>query len=250
MASPPPRLLSSEADRCPAAMLSFLRSRWREENFFTYAAQNHGIDKICDHAAEIETNTKLIANPARKASNARVRDAEKVLVRAREADAVMLADPVIPASDKNARVIAAVEEEIAQAAQKLAAAKRNRDAIPAKLPANVIDPTAQLALLRVGRRGLQMVPRLLAHHGEHWLASHLNAYPRDDDEYRAITRQTILRGLAGTINYTPRQITVELDTPAAPRVARALGLLIEEINATPPSLPGDTRPITYRLATI
>ena len=95
-----------------------------------------------------------------------------------------------------------------------------------------------------------MVPRPLAHNAEHWLASHLNAYLRDDDEYRAITRQTIIRGLAGTINYTPRQITVELDTPAAPRVARALGLLIEEINATPPSLPGDTRPITYRLATI
>jgi hypothetical protein len=36
-----------------------------------------------------------------------------------------------------------------------------------------------------------------------------------------------------------------------PRVAlaRALALLLEEINATPPCLPGDTRPITYRLTT-
>ncbi len=30
---------------------------------------------------------------------------------------------------------------------------------------------------------------------------------------------------------------------------RALGLLIEEINAAPPCMPGDTRPITYQLAT-
>jgi hypothetical protein len=29
------------------------------------------------------------------------------------------------------------------------------------------------------------------------------AYLRDDDEYRAITRQTIIRGLAGVISYTP-----------------------------------------------
>jgi hypothetical protein len=43
-------------------------------------------------------------------------------------------------------------------------------------------------------------------------------------------------------------ITVTLDTPAAPRIARSLALLIEEINATPPRMPGDTRPITYQLA--
>ena len=92
-----------------------------------------------------------------------------------------------------------------------------------------------------------MVLRLLAHNAEHWLSGHLNAYLRDDDEYRAITRETIIRGLAGTITYTPAAITVQLQQPDAPRVARALALLIDEINATPPVMPGDTRPITYQL---
>ena len=131
--------------------------------------------------------------------------------------------------------------------KKLAAAAAARDRIPAKLPANVIDPEAQVALLRTCRRGLQMVLRLLAHNAEHWLSNHLNAYLCDDDEYRAITRQTIIRGLAGTITYTPGRITVELQRPGAPRVARALALLIDEINHTPPAMPGDTRPITYQL---
>ena len=93
-----------------------------------------------------------------------------------------------------------------------------------------------------------MVLRLLAHNAEHWLSGHLNAYLRDDDEYRAITRQTIIRGLAGTITWTPAAITVTLEQPGAPRIARALALLIDEINATPPAMPGDTRPITYQLA--
>jgi hypothetical protein len=69
---------------------------------------------------------------------------------------------------------------------------------------------------------------------------------RDDDEYRAITRQTIIRGLAGTS--TPGAITVTLHQPDVPRVTRALDLLIEEINNNPPAMPGDPRPITYRLA--
>ncbi len=42
-------------------------------------------------------------------------------------------------------------------------------------------------------------------------------------------------------------ITVELQQPDSPRVTRALALLLDEINAAPPSLPGDNRPISYQL---
>jgi len=94
-----------------------------------------------------------------------------------------------------------------------------------------------------------MVLRLLAYNGEHWLAGHLNAYLRDNDEYRAVTRETILRGLAGTITYTEQKITVDLQTPTSRRITHALTLLLEEINNTPPRIPGDPRPITYTLHT-
>jgi len=92
-----------------------------------------------------------------------------------------------------------------------------------------------------------MALRLLARNAEHWLSNHLNAYLRNDDEYRAITRQTIIRGLAGTITYTTAAITVTLQTPRARTVTSALRLLLDEINQNPPNMPGDTRPITYRL---
>ncbi|MGH8328631.1 MAG: hypothetical protein ACRET2_17925 [Steroidobacteraceae bacterium] len=49
---------------------------------------------------------------------------------------------------KNTTLIPAAEKKIAAARQKLAAAKTARNAIPAKLPANVIDPEARTALLR------------------------------------------------------------------------------------------------------
>jgi hypothetical protein len=242
------QVLTSDFDACPAEILACLKSRWREENFLKYASGNYGTGKICDYAAAIETNTKVIDNPARKAANTAVHRAGKALATARADLAAMLADPAIPAAAKNSRLIPAAERRITQAEKTLSRAEAARDKIPAKLPANAIDPDAKVALLRAGRRGLQMILRLLAHNAEHWLASHLNAYLRDDDEYRAITRQSVIRGLAGTITYTPHAITVRLHRPGVPRVARALGLLLKEINATPPSLPGDTRPITYQLA--
>src|SRR5271169_987033 len=242
------QILTSDFAACPADILSWLKSRWREENFLKYASQNYGIDKICDYLAAIETNAKLIRNPARDQANAAVRNADKTLAAGERDLAVLLADPAITPAAKNTRLIPAAQEKISAAGKKLDAAAAARDKVPAKLPANAIDPEAKTALLRAGRRGLQMVLRLLAHNAEHWLSAHLNAYLRDDDEYRAITRETIIRGLAGTNTWTPGAITVTLEQPGAPRIARALALLIDEINATPPAMPGDTRPITYQLA--
>jgi transposase len=241
------QVLTSDSGACPAALLGWLKSRWREENYLKYAAANYGIDKICDYAAVIETNTKIVDNPARKEGNAAVHEAEKNLAAAERGLAAMLADPAITPADKKATLIPAAEREIAVARRRLDNAKKARDAITAKLPANQIDPQARVALLRTGRRGLQMVLRLLAHNAEHWLSDQFNAYLRDDDEYRAITRETIIRGTAGIITFSPETITVTLQRPAEPRIARALTLLTDQINAVPPQLPGDTRPITYKL---
>jgi hypothetical protein len=240
------QILTSDCDACPADILSWLKSRWREENFLKYASQNYGIDKICDYLASVETNTKLIRNPARDQASAAVRDAGKTLAAAERGLAALLADPGLTPAAKNAR-IPALEKNITRARTAAAAAVTARKPVPAKLPASDIDPDAKTALLRAGRRGLQMVLRLLAHNAEHWLSNHLNAYLSDDDEYRAITRQTIIRGLAGTITYAPAAITVTLEQPRSQRIARALELLLDEINADPPAIPGDTRPITYQI---
>jgi len=240
------QILTSDTGACPADILSWLKSRWREENFLKYASVNYGIDKICDYLATIEVNTKIVDNPARKAATAAVREAEKALAGAERELAGLLTDPAITAAVKNA-AIPALQDNITRARQAVTAAIAARKDIPAKLPASAIDPDARTALLRTGRRGLQMVLRLLACNAEHWLSGQLNAYLHDDDEYRAITRQSIIRGLAGTITWTPAAITVHLEQPRAPRIARALALLIQEINATPPAMPGDNRPITYHL---
>ena len=91
-----------------------------------------------------------------------------------------------------------------------------------------------------------MVLRRLAYYGETWLAEHFNAYLADPDEHRAILRH--LLHLGGRVDYRPAGITVTLDRPDSPRVAHALGLLTDELSATPAHLTGDRRPLTYQLA--
>jgi len=120
--------------------------------------------------------------------------------------------------------------------------------VPAKLSANDLDPHAKRSRPRLAARALQMVCRLLAYNAELDLARALNTYLGDDDEYRAITRN--LLHLGGTVAFERRQITVTLDRPGAPRIARALGQLLDQLATGPPAhLAGDRRPIVYRLAT-
>ena len=241
------QVLTSDTTACPVALLLTLKARWRIENAFKYAAEHYGIDALGDYIAAIETNTRPIDNPARKTAKTTVKTAKAELAQAEQALAQLLCDRTLTTATLNKRLTNA-HNKIDKAKKTLAAAQATRDTIPAKLPANVIDPDARRALLRTTRRALHMVLRLLAYNSEHWLAGHLNAYLRDNDEYRATTRETILRGLTGTITYTPQTITVQLQQPDNRRVTRALDLLLEEINTTPPHLPGDHRPITYPLA--
>ena len=239
--------ISGRLDACPAELASWLRGRRAEENMFKYDMANYGLDMLADYAADEVTNTKLKANPAYATARKAETAAKTALAAAEIALAELLADRTITAAAKNSVLIPRAQKEIGTCRQKLEAAQAERKKHRARLPASDIDPAATRAILHINRRCLQLTLRLLAANAEHYLARHLNAYLQDDDEYRAITRETIIRGLAGTITYTPKSITVTLDRPGQGRVARALTLLLAEINTRPPKLPGDGRPITYTL---
>jgi hypothetical protein len=67
------------------------------------------------------------------------------------------------------------------------------------------------------------------------VAGRLNAYLADNDEYRAILRH--LLHLGGHITYTTKSITVALNTPATPKITRALRRLLDELSTTPTTHP-------------
>ena len=237
------QILTSDFSAPAAALAAWLRCRWRIENAFKYLSAHHGIDWLCDYTATLIDDERIVDNPARKAAGRAVKAAEAGLAGAERNLAQLLAS-TLTAADKN-KAIPAAQDAITRAKQAVAAARAARDAIPAKIAANQAHPGAQRALLHARRRGLQMVLRLLAANAELWLAGRLNAYLRDNDEYRAITRHLLHQ--PGHIAYHHDAITVTLDPPASARTGRALACLIEELNATPPRMPGDPRPITYRL---
>jgi hypothetical protein len=241
------QILTSDLSANPAALLAWLRCRWRIENVFKYLAAHHGIDWLCDYTAQVHDDTRIIDNPARKAARTRLKTAQTQLADAEQALARLLdvTDRSIPLAELNTTHIPQAQQTITQAKTTVANAKTVLETIPAKIPANQATPGAQRAILSTGHRALQMVLRLLAFNAEYWLADHLNTYLRDNNEYRATTRHLLHTG--GTITYTTHTITVTLDQPTTPKNTRALRLLLCELNNTPPHIPGDPRPITYTI---
>ncbi|MDN5750598.1 MAG: hypothetical protein L0H64_19160 [Pseudonocardia sp.] len=237
------QVLTSVTTGTGADLLCWLRSRWRIENMFKYAAEHNGIDALACYGMDIETDTRKVANPARAAARKNVKTAEAELAAAERALPQMLDSEATP-KQKNA-ALPAVHARIRDAKTVLAEAKTVLKPVPAKIPITELDPDAKRARPHLARRGLQMVLRLLAFNAEAWLAEHLNAYLADPNEYRAITRHLLHQD--GQIHYTNKRITVTLQRPDSPRIARALTLLTEELNTTPARLPGDRRPITYQL---
>jgi len=149
-----------------------------------------------------------------------------------------------PAAGYKAR-IDGLRDDVVMAHDDVVAAKAVLKPIPAKLAATDLNPNAVRAIPRLRRRSLQMVLRLLAYNAELWLSDHLNAYLADPDEVRAITRHLLHQ--PGTVDFSATAVTVSITPPDQPRVARALNLLLDELNAAPAHMPGDRRPITYTI---
>jgi len=238
------QVLTSETTGTGADLLCWLRSRWRIENMFKYASEHNGIDALACYAMDIGPDTRMVANPARVAARKPVKTAEAELVAAERALPQLLNGDGTPAH-KNAALPGA-HARIRHAQTALNDAKAALKPIPAKVLATELDPDAKRARPHLARRGLQMVLRLLAFNAEAWLAEHLNAYLADPNEHRAITRHLLHHG--GQIDYGISAITVTLDRPDSPRIARALHLLTDELNHTPARLPADRRPITYQVS--
>src|SRR6266851_9183370 len=70
------QVLTSDTTAPAAALLAWLRCRWRLENLFKYLEDNYGIHWLGDYHASLEDDTRLIGNPERKAARARLRTAQ------------------------------------------------------------------------------------------------------------------------------------------------------------------------------
>ena len=236
------QILTSDTNSSAAYLARRLVGRWCIENAFKYLEDHQNIHWLCDYAMELSADTTEIANPQRVVARRELKAAQQAVFLLEGAIGATGTSPTEDLAETN-RELCRLQDDLAKARAERDQANKRLTPIAAKVQRNELDPSAVLATSRLQRRALQMVCRLLAYNAGLDLARSLNAYLEDNDEYRAITRNLLHQ--PGAIAYGRSAITVTLRAPDAPRVARALGLLCDQLNADPPRLSGDPRPITY-----
>jgi hypothetical protein len=235
------QVLTSDAHFRAGPVVSKLRGRWSIENFNNYVEDHHGVHWLSSYDMEVSPDARLVANPARKAARASVAAASTALAEAER-------EPRPSGRCQRAcRLYKRPQGQAPDGKRRLRPGGGRPERRTSQGPHNGLDPKAKRAKPALPARALQMVCRLLAYNAELDLARRLNNYLDDQDEYRSVTRN--LLHLGGTIAYERRRIVVTLERPGSPRVARALGELVAEVNSGPTvHLLGDRRPLTYQLA--
>ena len=241
------QVLTSDTHATGADLLCWLRSRWRIENMFKYACEHNGIDALADYQMDIAADPRMVTNPARVAARARVYSGQGRAGRGRTRATAAAQRCGRPGTQERP---AAQRPPPDRASHRRAGRREDRPQThPSQDRRDRAGPGRQTSLPPPGACcGLQMVLRLLAFNAEAWLAERFNAYLADNDEYRAITRH--LLHLGGQVEYSTTGITVTLDRPDTPRIARALNPAHRRAKQharaparrpPPPHLPGQAR---------
>ena len=231
------QILTTRADPDPAPLAHAMFSRWRQENFFRYMRAHFGLDALDAYDLADDDPTRLVPNPARRAADARVRDARRVLeaAEAEEGRATL---------DGRRDKIAAAEIAAAFAAARthlteLATAAR---AIPARVPLGDAHPDA--ARLDPERKRIHDAIRMATYNAESALARLLtNHYPRADDEARSLLREIFAS--PADLEVIGEELHVRVKPLSAPRRTRALAGLCDDLTTTETTYPGTKLRLVY-----
>jgi len=231
------QILTSRADADPAPLAHAMFSRWRQENFFRYMRAHYGLDALDAYQTTPDDPARLVPNPARRAADARVRDARQALETAEAEEGRAAVEGRRSTGDT--RTIAAA---FADARAELTRLEATARAHPAKVA--VADVAADAARLDPERKRIHDAVRLATYNAESALARLLAPhYARADDEARSLLREIF--AAPADLEVIGDELHVRVNTLSAPRRTRALTGLCADLTATETTYPGTHLRLLY-----
>jgi hypothetical protein len=230
-----------------AKVVHCLRLRWRQENSFKFLSENYAIDQIIQYGADPETEDRRIPNPKRKA----LKEDARLLVQQIQTLQAQLGR-ALEDNDENRRPTARglkiaharLRREIAQKRQALARLENRLRHTPAQISAQKADKTR--SLLREDRRLLVNAIKLAACNAERMLALDFNRFYQNPKDAFSIFRGLLqLPGIV--LADGPDRLQVLLHRPDSGKVARALELLLADLNSQTPRMLDGGPTLAFRL---
>ena len=239
-------ILTSLADPASAKIACLMFARWRQENFFKYSREHHGLDQLLGYAWAEADGTRLVPNPERKQVERELKSKRQELTKRKAAvGQVLLNEPGISGRTGHGIKIAqrgavgqlrALEKEIAKLEDR-------RTSLPKRVPLAKAGPRA---VLRLEQKAIVDRIKMTAYNAEEWLLELLARHYPNPHDVRALLRS--FTELAGEIRTNPAGVVITLDTPDLPLHRRALCGLCADLNHLGATFPGTDLPVTYEVA--
>jgi transposase len=213
--------------------------RWRQENFFKYMREEFLLDALVDHSVEPDDPTRTVPNPARRALDAKVRDARTEIAELEQAyGAAALDNPESQRPTMRGFKIAhgKIGKRLRAARQLLADLLAERRALPQRVEVRDLSD-GEVVKLSTERKHLSDVLKMVAYQAESDLLSLLRPhYARADEEGRTLLHE--LFAAPGDVEVAGDDLCVTLAPLSAPHRTLAAQALCDPLNQTETLFPG------------
>ena len=235
--------LGGEVGSAKIACLMF--ARWRQENFFRYMREHHGLDQLLGYAFAAADGGRLVPNPERKKIERQLNERRSELVALRAAlGGAVLAEPRQGSRSAHGLKIAqqGAVGKVRVLEQLIAELTQTRRALPKQVPLAQAGPRE---VLRLEEKAIIDRIKIAAYNAEEWLLERLAHHYHNPHDIRALLRS--FAQLSGEVRTTSSGVSIALDAPDIPAQRQALRGLCADLNQLGVTFPGANLPVTYEV---
>jgi hypothetical protein len=227
-----------------------LFSRWSQENFFRYAMQHFGIDLLSEYGTDGFPEPKRpVVNPARRELDTRRRSLQSRLTRQQAQYAALTLHPEADEEKLQQwqQQQATVVESIEQLEHELAEVKQQQSQTAKHIPWSELPEESKFEQLAPSRKRLLDTVKMLAYRTETSLVGIVREALSREDDARVLLQDLFRQEADLHPDESRGQLEVRIHPFTNPRNNRAIGHLLEELNASEMKYPGTSLTLTYSL---
>ena len=242
-------ILTSRLDLKAAEVAYRMFERWRQENWFKYMRDEFEIDALAEHAVEPDNPTRTVPNPARRDLDTEIKAARAEEAKlAQKYGRAALDNPEAQRPTARGFKIAhgKTGKALRKASERVAGLRRQRAALPERVPVVEALGGAPVVKLAAERKHLTTVLKMVAYQIESDLLGLLvDDYARVEDEGRTLV-QTALQS-AAALAPSEGRLGVTLASLSSPHRSRAIAAVCEALNAQASRFPGSDKAMHYEV---
>jgi hypothetical protein len=225
------------SEAAPLALAMF--ARWSQENFFKYARENFGLDRLVDYGTEEISDPLRGVNPDYRHLDGRVRSVTGKLTRGlAKFAALTLEEPIEPKHvEPFMRRKAALKEEIETLKNELETLKAKRKETPHHVRIDELPQEARFRQLSTQSKHLVDTIKMIAYRAETAMANTLREHLERPDEARRLLRALYITEVDLLPDPKTGTLTVRLHHGANAATDQVIEKLCKEINATETVFP-------------